>query len=312
VRDIIVPDVNELFYQRVKELVDTVQSRFWDLLADQKAFEKMVDEKHTELNDLDTERDNVLVELLGRGANHRMQKDQLAQAGQIEQRKQFLDFLPADKIERCLAVDAKFETLRGELNNADTPLDSTELSSRSKKLREQQKSEFEALLTPDELAEYQLRNSRFANLRFQLNGFDATEAEAKAMVRTQESVATLPQANGQQQQRDALKSLLGVKRFAEYERTLDNRFQEFYQVADRYDLPAQKAAEAYEIRKAAEDTAQKVRRDEGVTEDDRNDQLAATRVETERALTEALGKDGFKTYETRSGQWLSQLGRAKE
>src|SRR5207244_1886799 len=85
VRDIIIPDVNEVFYQRVKELVDTVQNRFWDLLADQNAFEKIVDEKHKELDELEKERDNVLQELLGRRANHRIQRDELAQVERVEQ-----------------------------------------------------------------------------------------------------------------------------------------------------------------------------------------------------------------------------------
>jgi hypothetical protein len=307
VRDIVIPDVNGVFYERVKQIVDTVQNRFWEMLADQKAFEKMVDEKHKELDDLEKERDNALAQLLGRRADHRMQREELAQIEQIAQRKQFLDFLSAEKIEQCLALDAKFAALRDELSNSDAPLESAEVQSRSKHLQEQQKSELESLLSPDELAEYKLRNSPFANLRFQLNGFETTEADVKEMVRTQEVVSTLTQTNAPTSQRDAIKSVLGAERFAEYERTLDNRFQEFYQVADRYDLPVEKASEAYEIRKAAEDTVQNVRRGNNLNDNDRNEQLAAIHSETERALTDALGSRAFQTYRTRSGQWLAAL-----
>jgi hypothetical protein len=307
VGDIIIPDVNEVFNQRVKQLVDTVQYRFWEMLADQKAFEAMVDEKHKQLDDLQKEQDSMIQELLGTRANHRTQKDELAKAEQIDQRKQFLDFLPAEKITRCLALDAKFEALRDELNNADPPLESKELQSRSKHLIDEQKNEFEALLSPDELAEYKLRNSKGANLRFQLNGLDATEAEVKEMVRAQEVVASQTRKNTESQQRDAIKNILGADRFLEYERALDNRFQEFYQVADRYDLPTQKATQAYEIRTAAEAAVQQVRRDTSVSDDQRNTQLLAIRRETESALTEAFGISAFQTYQARSGQWLTAL-----
>jgi hypothetical protein len=289
---------------RVKELVDTVQNRFWEMLADRNAFEKMVDEKHKELDDLEKERDSVLQELLGPGADHRLRREELTQIERLEQRKQFLDFLPPEKLERCLAVDAKFDGLRDVLNNADPPLDSADLQARSKKLLEEQKSEFESLLSPEEQAEYKLRNSRFADLRFRLNGFDATDVEVKEMVRTQEAVAAVTQTNAPTQPHDALKGVLGAERYAEYERTLDNRFQEFYQVVDRFELPTQKAVEGYEIRKAAETVAQRVQGDKSATEDRRNEQLVAIRLETERSLAETLGQRAFETYQTRSGQWL--------
>ena len=83
IRDIIIADVNEVFCQRVKELVETVQNRFWEMLADRNEFEKMVDDKHKELDDLEKERDNILKELLGPRADHRLRREELAQIERI-------------------------------------------------------------------------------------------------------------------------------------------------------------------------------------------------------------------------------------
>jgi hypothetical protein len=65
VRDIIIADVNDLFNARVKALVDEVSGRFWELIIRKDDFEKMVDEKHTQLRALDHERDEVFTALFG-------------------------------------------------------------------------------------------------------------------------------------------------------------------------------------------------------------------------------------------------------
>ena len=68
VRDIIIADVNELYSRRVNELVAPVQSRFWELMANQEQFQKVVDEKGKELATLNMERKTLLQELLGKGS----------------------------------------------------------------------------------------------------------------------------------------------------------------------------------------------------------------------------------------------------
>jgi hypothetical protein len=65
VRDIIIADVNDLFNGRVKALVDEVSGRFWELIIHQDDFEKMVNEKHSQLRALDDERDEVFTALFG-------------------------------------------------------------------------------------------------------------------------------------------------------------------------------------------------------------------------------------------------------
>src|SRR5206468_11933980 len=124
---------------------------------------------------------------------------------------------------------------------------------------EQQEREFQQLLSTEELAEYKLRSSTSADVRSRLTGFDASEAELKELVRIQEkfsaTAAGNPKLPGPQTAQAEIKTLLGEQRFTEYQRAQDGRYQELYQLAERFSLPAQVAAEAYEVRKVAEDQA---------------------------------------------------------
>src|SRR6266478_5564731 len=116
VRDIIIADVNELYSRRVNELVAPVQSRFWELMANQEQFQKVVDEKGKELATLNMERKTLLQELLGKGSG-RNKAEELADLEAREASKEFLDFLAPGKIAQCLELEQKFDAARRELGN---------------------------------------------------------------------------------------------------------------------------------------------------------------------------------------------------
>lgn len=65
IRDMIIADINDLFSGRVKALVDEVTGHFWELIANKDAFEKMVEEKHSQLKALQNERDEAIRALFG-------------------------------------------------------------------------------------------------------------------------------------------------------------------------------------------------------------------------------------------------------
>jgi hypothetical protein len=233
-----------------------------------------------------------------------------------------LDFLPSEKVQECLAMEERFRVLREQFTSARPPLAAKDLQAGFQSLQTRQDSEFEAMLSVGELAEHKLRGSRFAYGRFEV-GLAFTEEEMRGIVRIQEKFGATPtgtsSANspgaqmpeGQKQQREELQQLLGAERVAQYDRVQDNRYQEFYRVADRFQLPAGVAAEGYEIRMAAEALAGQVRLDATISEEQRSAQLSAIRAETERSLADAYGPPAFKIYQTRSGQWLARLDGAR-
>jgi hypothetical protein len=324
VRDVIVADVQDLFSRRVTEMVSGVQNRFWDLMTRPKELEQIVNTKGEELKALENERDSMLDELLGPASKRRTPAQEEAELEQSEMRKQFFDFLPAEKVEQCLAVDEKINRLREELSTSQPPLSPSEQAARLKGLQEQQEAAFGQLLAPDELAEYRLRSSRFADLRFHLAGTDATEEELRELVRIREKFSPVAEskepnvdlratlrAEAQKQQQEELKNILGPERFAQLQRAQDGQFQEIYRLTSRFELPAQIAADAYEMRKEAEAAARRLRADQTMSEAQRNDSLKAIREETERSMAGAFGSAAYAIYRQRWGQWLGQLEGAQ-
>jgi hypothetical protein len=315
IRDIILADVNELFFRRVKELVDPVQNRFWEFLAHHEKMEDLVKEKQEQLEALDKERDQVLEDLLGAGARHAAAED-LGRQQQRQGRLQFMDFLPEDKLELCLALEEKFNLLRQQIGSIQPPRSQKEHAAALEVLRQQQDQEIQQLLSPDELAEYKLRHSQFANVRFQLAGFEASEDEIKAVVRIREQLSATsnpgsgsnasPPPNSKAQQQ-ALEELLGKDRLAALQRAEDGRFQEFFEYADRLALSPEVAAEAFEMRRAAEEQVSKLKQNTNLDPVARQELLKSISQETERSLADVLGETGFKLYRSRAGYWIDQF-----
>ena len=101
--------------------------------------------------------------------------------------------------------------------------------------------------------------------------------------------------------------LLGPERFTQFERAQNPHYQEFYEVAERFEVPSQAIADAYEMRKIAEQEADKIQHDKRISPEERMGALKAIHIETGRSLKTALGTQAFATYRSRSGQWLDQL-----
>src|SRR5436190_23936040 len=107
VRDIVIADVNELFYRRVYDMVASVQNRFWELVADQKQFQKLVDDKWKELEGLNTERTVMLQELLGK-FERSSKRQEAADLESREASRQLTDFLDPEKAVEYLKCEQRF------------------------------------------------------------------------------------------------------------------------------------------------------------------------------------------------------------
>ena len=305
VRDIIIADVSELYYRRVNELVGPVQTRFWELMANQEQFRKLVEEKGDELDALSMQRKTLLRELLGKGSD-RSRAEDLADLETREASKEFLDFLAPGKIAQCLELEQKFAAAQRDVWGSQPPMARDDLQAKLKELQAEQEHELNQILSPEEMAEYRLRKSDFANLRGKLPGFQATGDELKQLVQIQQD-SSATNAIGQQQQRDRIKELLGPERFTQFERAQNAQYQEFYDVAERFEVPSQAIADAYEMRKIAEQEADKIQHDKRISPEERMAALKAIHIETGRSLETALGPQAFAIYHSRSGQWLDQL-----
>jgi hypothetical protein len=320
VYDIVIADVRELFRRRLAELVNPVLPRFWELISNQESLEALVKEKQQQLEALQAERTALLSEILGPGlAGHEPAMEQ-AREEQRQARLTVLNFLPEEKIGRCLELEERYDRLR-QASERQAWTNNQERVAEFKRLQDAQTAEMTSALSPDELAEYKLRNSRFVEQVRELPGFDAGPDELKQIVRLKEELAATAElkepnvdtrigqrGQAEKEMQETLKTQLGPERFAQYQRAQESRYQELYQLTSRFELPAQVAADVYDMQRQAEAEASRLASDTTLDGSRRQTLLQAIRTETERSLAEALGAKPFELYQSRYAQWLTDLG----
>ena len=182
------------------------------------------------------------------------------------------------------------------------------------------------MLTPEELLDYNLRFSMTANqMRMGLVGFEPTEQEFLDLYKKRKAYddefggafgAGLNLKGEEKAKQDAakkaldesVKAQLGDERYADYKRSEDFAYQAMYRAASREGLGKDAAIKAYDMKKAAEDQAAKIRADTNLTADQRTAALRGIRDETERSVKGVLGEKGFSSYERNNGAfWLKGI-----
>ncbi|MGI8966519.1 MAG: hypothetical protein ACR2H1_10595, partial [Limisphaerales bacterium] len=72
-------------------------------------------------------------------------------------------------------------------------------------------------------------------------------------------------------------------------------------------FPKEAADQVYDMKKIAETEAEKVRQNKNLTEEGRQDLLAAIKAETRKEAAAALGEQGLKSYMHHGGVWIYNL-----
>ena len=263
---------------------------------------------------LNKEKRTLLTELLGSAPDEK--PDILAgAAGQLEA---MFDFLPADKRSKVFEAMQDMQTKMQKAMKGGSP-DPEDI----RKAMKESETALAAILTPEEMLDYNLRFSMTANMmRMQLAGFEPTEQEFLELFKQRKAYddefgtggmgtqnlkgeEKEKQKAAEQKLNDQIKAQLGEERYAEYKRAQDYAFQTMYRAADRANLGKDVAVKAYDMKKVAEDQAKKVRADKSLSAEQRNAALKAIRTETESSIRTVFGEKGFESYEKQNGTyWL--------
>lgn len=110
-----------------------------------------------------------------------------------------------------------------------------------------------------------------------------------------------------EQMLEEAKKLVGPDRFKEIETSQEGSYREFAGLANRYSLPPTLARKAFEIRKAAEEQAQKLKADPSFGPDQKKSAIKLIGTETERALIQVYGVQAFDWHKRVDGDWLKNL-----
>lgn len=310
--DIITGDVNSHYLDQVDIIADSVGLEFWELVADGENMWKRIETRAERLQELGKERDAVLDHLLGdaRGSRHKMSQDE----ENVLRRKTFLDFLPAGKLEECLAIDARYERLQAELNRPD--MLPAEREVQRKALTQQHAKEIFDRLSDSEARELRLRQSPNVAICSQLSDFTATPDELREIVAILDQAGPRPGQNNQRlvppEAAQPLEALLGSDRYALFERARDERYHQASALGEKLEMPGTFAATLYGMQVDFENLASEIRR-QPIDEDDRRDLLGALVSEAAQRIGEFIGpeiQEKFAASDFGPG-WVTRLSHLK-
>ena len=306
IRDIIVADVNQMYAQKRLTDIVTPDQQWWrsdpsrDL--EQAALEK--------LRALDAERRALLTKLLGPDweiSSH----PPLPAIPLVALNGPVLGALSAEK---KLAVQNAFARSQERLQayydaqqRAGARVDPAELA----KLKAQTRQELAALLDPTQLEEFLLRYSQNStNLRRQLRGLDATPDEFRSIFRVTDPIdqqeqlyfagddpASVKRRDELEKQRDAaIQQALSPDRFQLYKLNQDPVYVEASSYAQQSGISAQNVLPLYRINSAAEQELERIRNDQTLSPDERDDLADEVQAAQESSLRQLLGPETFDRY----------------
>lgn len=187
-------------------------------------------------------------------------------------------------------------------------------------LERERRADIERLLSPEELLEYDLRNSPIAErVRRELAHIRLTEAEFRAVYswyRDNELSYADPASDrapnpGKAAATSALhariEQLLGPQRAADFRQARDPDAQAENRVARRLRLPLPTAARVLAVKRDVLSRAQAVRSNERLSPEARASRLAALAREAEARVRQAFGERGMITYGESGGDWMDTI-----
>lgn len=234
------------------------------------------------------------------------------------------DALPPAKREMVRMISEDYEAMISDVRNTGGPLLPSEIEKR-KYLEAERRRELAELLSPAELADYELRTSdTVRQLKYQLREFNATEAEFRAIAALQQAFdqtrgddgSARYGSDGWKQQQEAraaldekIKAALGADRFTEYARARDNEFQQISRLAQRAELPPTAAVQAYGLRETASKESNRIFDDKDLSVDDKHAALKTLAVNTRSQLLSTLGPEAGTAYLKSAANWIDAIER---
>jgi hypothetical protein len=319
IRDIIIADVSKLYAEKRAALYNAPKVvRYWQSSETQYTRDNV--KYQQAVRALEKEKTELIRELLGVDLRRELAKIY----GGEPNFDRSLMFLPPERREPIQEMLDRYRDLEraiyaeadGELNEAQR--------ARVDALRQEREAALTAMLSPEELKEYEMTNSRIAReIRGNLNGFEATEQEFLAIYqarqalfdqfgerrRNEDEATRNARRAAEQESEKQLAAALGPERYAAYQRSQSGDYEQLYRVIKRYDLPQDAAIAVYDIKKMAEATRRNIEQNTALPADQRAALLKELAAATKQAAETALGKDAFNYYQRRDGRWIERLGQ---
>jgi hypothetical protein len=239
-----------------------------------------------------------------------------------------VNFLPPEKQKLFADLNAKFDEMMREAN---PPADGKERPDRDEKrvqeklaeIRKQRSDAIRDLMTPAEFAEYEMRGSRNSRWAEGVLGFEPKPEEFASITRLKAKLDErfAIKTNDKQAAKEIaatraaeealqIAAVLGPARFEEYQRGLDEGYKAAMRVTVFYDLPPERAAQVYEIKRSADEYLATLNANTDLSPEDRVAALGAARQGILDGIEKILGPQAAKLYRNNNGGWLSKFPAA--
>lgn len=272
---------------------------------------------YAEYNRLQRERAKVLRELLSDTA---FATEDVSAA----QRRQFGN-LSRQKIDLLQRVEDDYADMTAALRAATGGVTFPEDTGKFNLLAQEKHADLAAILTPNELADYEVRSSPLTNLLSRYIGnFDASEAEFRAVFQAQQKYGAVVSPSGSLGagnvdpdvrraavvQLDAdLRASLGEARYADYQRETNRDFQQLSGIAKQENVAPAVAIQAFNLRDTVAAESNRIVDDATLTADQKRTALQSL-AQTTRAQTLALlGPTAGQAYLKVQDNWLNNVER---
>ncbi|MEO5959504.1 MAG: hypothetical protein ABIZ49_02450 [Opitutaceae bacterium] len=264
------------------------------------------------------ERSQLLRQLLG--------DDFLAGTGvdpTAAQRRQYGD-LPKTKIDLIERVVADYADMTAQVRSAMQGVTLPEDREKMALLEREKRADLAAILSPQELEDYEMRSSTTSmRLRQAMTFMDASEDEFRSIYRIQQQFADQINPVGglitadMMQQRTAatlkaaeqIKAALGDQRFAEYTRASNNEFQQLTRLAQRENIPSDVALRTFNLRDTVAQESNRIAADTSLDPAQKRAALQSLVQTTKAQIIGSLGQTAGNGYIQTANYWLSSVER---
>lgn len=320
IRDIIIADVTKNYARRGLALQreQRAKQKYWQ--NDREDHAGNPNSAWRQMRTWGKERIALLKELLGPDVLDEMEKNQVAGLFSWggNNRKEWA-FLPADKRDLAQQMNDKYQELVQEVYFKSKGDYGDETQAQIRALQKQKSTEMAAILSPQELEDYELRQSQTAqNMRYQMEYFKASEDEYRKIFKSQKTFDEQfadynhdpDDLEGQKKWqeankvlRDAQKAALGERATA-YARSQDNQYQQLVRLTAGDGMQPDVADKVYDIRQAVEDAQNKLRLKGDLTPDQLRAAMKQVSTDAQKTVAQLLGEKIFSTYRNSGGIWL--------
>lgn len=309
IREVVRSLVNERYDAQIRALRDPDPNvPFWKLPSSFFSYKR-----YAEIERLYRERSKTLRDVLG----PELYKDESSSS---YERRRFGN-LTAAKIEQIKRIEEDYSemntSLRAGLNNIELPEDREKFDLLAKEKR----ADLLSILSPDELEEYEMRNSRITGLlRERVGNFDASEAEFRSIYQAYTDFARAIDAGGgprvmdyqarekaQEKMLAELRQALGDARYVQLGRETDVEYRQLQQLGQRAQLSVATVQQAYELRTKVESDSNRILNDTVMTPDEKRAALKTLAQNTRLQITGLLGPLAAESYLKTAETWLSRV-----